>query len=123
MGVAYKPGEHKKKLAHLCVLMPRNHHEALMRFRLGRLDLDVSLFALKPVRKPRAERTCRVCKGSSVEDEKQVLMECPAYEPVRRAVGFPEDLDMFEVMMTWDQVKLGGLLAQLHEVRKELLRE
>ncbi len=111
MGVAYKPGEHKKKLAHLRVCMPRKHHIALMRFRLGRWDLDVSSFARKPVRKPRAERTCRVCNSSSVEDEKHVLMECPAYEPLRRAVGFPEDMDMFEVMMTWDQVKLGGLFS------------
>ncbi len=74
-------------------------------------------------RKPRAERTCRVCNSSSVEDEKHVLMECPAYEPLRRAVGFPEDMNMFEVMMTWDQVKLGGLLAQIQKARKELLRE
>jgi hypothetical protein len=50
-------------------------------------------------------------------------MECPAYEPLRRAVGFPEDMDMFEVMMMWDQVKLGGLLAQIQKARKELLRE
>ncbi len=115
--MAYKPGEHKKKLT---------HHTALMRFRLGCLCGTLMcrpLHANRYIRKPRAERTCRVCNSSSVEDEKHALMECPAYEPLRRAVGFPEDMDMFEVLMTWDQVKLGGLLAQIQRARKELLHE
>ncbi len=39
------------------------------------------------------------------------------------AVGFPEDAEVHEVMMTWDEVKLGSLLAQMQKARKELLWE
>ena len=119
MGVAYAPDEHTKKLR---ACMPRKHHTTLMRFRLGCWDLDVSRFARRP-RKPRVERTCRVCRGDMVEDEFHVLMECPVYEPLRRAVDFPTGQDMQVVMTTWDQVKLGNLLAQIQRARTESLRE
>ena len=122
MGVAYTPEAHKKRLDDLRVCMPRKHHTALMRFRLGRWDLDVSRLARRPS-KPRAERTCRVCRGGAVEDEFHVLMECPAYEPLRRAVEFPGGQCMQEVLLTWDQGKLGSLLAAIHRARKELLLE
>jgi hypothetical protein len=69
--------------------MPRAVHTTLMRFRLGCWDLDVSRFARQRGRKPRGERTCRVCGGTEVEDELHVLLECSAHEPLRRAVVLP----------------------------------
>ncbi|GLC60471.1 hypothetical protein PLESTB_001617100 [Pleodorina starrii] len=121
MGVAYSYSDHKRTLDHLKVCMPRKHHTALMRFRLGRWDLDVSRFARGPGRKPRAERICRVCHGGSVEDELHVLMECPGYTPLREATGFPMGSSMVDVMGTFDSAKLGSLLSQIQKARIELL--
>ena len=122
MGVAYSPEDHRKRLGHLRVCMPRKHHTALMRFRLGRWDLEVARLARRPGRKPRAERVCRVCRGGAVEDERHVLLECPAYEPLRRAVGFPIDLDMKSVMAWKDQSVLGSLLSHIQKARSDFLQ-
>jgi hypothetical protein len=123
MGVAYTAQDHKLKLSHLRASMPRKHHTALMRFRLGRWDLEVSRLARGPGRRPRAERICRVCSTQgAVEDELHVLIECPVYEPLRRAVNVPADPDMREVMTKIDQCKLGNLLYQVQVLRKERLR-
>ena len=122
MGVEYDAAEHRVKLAHLRASMPRAVHITLMRFRLGCWDLDVSRFARQPGRKPRGERTCRVCGGTEVEDEMHVFLECPAYEPLRRAVGLPRTANMRNIMKSFDVMKLGNLLTQIYRARKESLR-
>ncbi|GLC35056.1 hypothetical protein PLESTM_000274600 [Pleodorina starrii] len=48
MGVAYTSSDYKRTLDHLKVCMPRKHHTALMRFWLGRWDVDASRFARGP---------------------------------------------------------------------------
>ena len=88
MGVVYSAREHKARLSHLGTCIPRAHHVALMRFRLGCWNLDVSRFARKPGRKARTERKCRACGSGEVENERHVLMECQVYEPLRVAAGF-----------------------------------
>ncbi len=121
MGVEYDAAEHRVKLAHLMASMPRAVHTTLMRFRLGCWDLDVSRFARQPGRKPRGERTCRMCGGTEVEDELHVLLECPAYEPLRRAVGLPIGENMRSIIASFDVMKLGNLLTQIYRIRKETL--
>ena len=53
---------------------------------------------------------------------RKVLTECPGYEPLRRAVGFPLGMSMREVMTSFDSYKLGSLVFQVQEARRELLR-
>jgi hypothetical protein len=103
--------------------MPRAVHTTLMCFRLDCWDLDVSRFMRQPGCKSRGERTCRrVCGGTEVEDELHVLLECPAYEPLRRAVGLPRRENMRSIMASFDAMKLGNLLTQIYRARKETLR-
>lgn len=118
MGVVYSAGKPKDKVSHAGVSMPREHHKALMRFRLGCWDLEVYRLAHGPGRKPRAERTCRVCGGNEVEDEYHVLMECQVYAPLRQGAGLPTERGMQDIMRTADQAKLGSLLWLIQRVRK-----
>jgi hypothetical protein len=63
-----------------------------------------------------------VCGGTEVEDEMHVFLECPAYEPLRRAVGLPRTANMRNIMKSFDVMKLGNLLTQIYRARKESLR-
>jgi hypothetical protein len=70
--------------------------------------------------RPRLSTSAQTFSYLPIVRGEHILME---YEPLRRAVGFPKDVEMQEVVMTWDRVKLGGLLAQIQKARKELLLE
>ena len=118
MGVAYSAEKLNERLSHLGTSMPREHHKALIRFRLGCWDLEVSRLARASEHRPRAERTCRVCQGGGVEDERHVLLECPCYAQLRQRVGLPVDREMHEIMLNFEQAKLGGFLWLVHRARR-----
>ena len=115
--MAYSAEKPKERLSHLGSSMPREHHRALVRFRLGCWDLDVSRLARGPDRRLRAW-LCRVCQGGNVEDERHVLLECPRYAQLRQGAGIPIDRDMREIMLTFEQPKLGGFLWFVHRARR-----
>jgi hypothetical protein len=98
MGVAYQatrlPGI-TIDVRHIAVsaCMPRKTVRRLCVFASVRWELDGCILVGRCANRDESHELngpaeC-MCKGSSVEDERQVLMECPAsYEPCRRAIDF-----------------------------------
>ena len=102
--------------------MRTDHHQTLMRFRLGVWGLEVN----SPGGRPRSERTCRVCGDpNAVEDEFHALLECPCYESLRdeyrQVLGFG-NRSMVEVMTESPPTVLAGFLSRLWGIRLEVLR-
>ena len=111
-------------LPHVRAAIPPHKHKCLMRWRLKvwplRANTDTGT--------PRPLRVCRFCSCGLIEDEKHVLLECPAYTALREKYGLTSGAvplaqrPMRDVMMKFDQVKLASLLYDILQRRNEALR-
>lgn len=122
MGLSHEPGTHPLWLKHANTVMRLDHHQSLMRFRLGAWGVEVNI----PCGRPRAERTCKVCGDpSAIEDELHVFLECPCYERLRdeyrQALGFGH-LSMANIMTESPPTVLAEFLFRLWGTRLEVLR-
>ena len=65
--------------------IPKGAHRTYMRFRLGCADTEVNngRFITTQCRIPQAQRLCRCCNNSQVEDDLHLVLECPAYTHIR----------------------------------------
>ena len=118
MGLIDAKGGPDGLLGHTCSDIPRKHHVALMRFRLGCWDLEAN----RPGGRVRAGRVCRFCatQGTrAVEDELHVLLECPAYAEMRLASGINADLEMKTAMTKSVTANLASLLYRIATHRKD----
>ena len=68
--------------------MNRKKRSYLAQYRCGILPLEVETG--RWINKPVEERTCKICKDGSVEDENHVTFYCTAYVKLRQA--FYEDI-------------------------------
>ena len=109
------------KLAHMKDFVAYKHVSALIRFRLGCWDVEANRPVRNGVRRLRAQRWCRVCRGECVEDEKHALLECEAYAELRVAYGISGN-NMKSVMLSTEVRKLAAFLYSVQSLRASLLR-
>jgi hypothetical protein len=64
------------------MIMSRSHRSALAKFRCGVAPINIELGRYTGT--PVDQRLCIVCNLQSVEDEIHTLVECPAYDNIRR---------------------------------------
>ena len=93
-------------------------HKRLMRFRLCCWPLAVNRGCSAVARD---DRVCTVCNTGAVEDERHVLLECPAYDELRSDAGFSAEADMRTVMMSDRQAELADLLSKIWETRNSIV--
>ena len=88
--------------------IPKGAHRTYMRFRLGFADTEVTngRSIATQSRIPRAQRLCRCCNNSQVEDELHLVFECPAYTHIRERYS-----DIFSTTVSPD---MKGCLSQSH---------
>ena len=95
-------------------------HVSLMRFRTCTWDLQVN--RSYNGKRSREERVCRLCVsaglGYPVEDEKHVLIECPAHQQLRMKFA---DLDFTQCMLDFMTKSDQGMLAQYINQLKDSL--
>ena len=107
--------------AHKTMQAPVFLTTTLQRFRLGAAPLAGN----DHVSASRGERLCKLCSTREVEDEKHFLLECPAYENLRRESRwrdlFNQTQDMKAVMGQKDQLKLARYLLTASKVRRRHL--
>jgi hypothetical protein len=108
--------------SHAHVHIPRKLHVTLIRFRLCCWPLRANRPVEGGVHLARNQRTCLVCKGSEPEHEEHVLLRCPAYAELRSGVGLPTEGSMLDVMRTFDQSKLAGLLSAIWDARNAVVQ-
>jgi hypothetical protein len=127
MGLPFKGAEGAQWLPHAQVFIPAPLHKLLMRFRMCCWPLKAN----RSLGVPRKRRVCPHCKKEPtegtvagedfdwgpIEDERHVLMECPAYQQERAAAQLPETDDMLSVMETADQRKLAAFLRVIWDKR------
>jgi hypothetical protein len=89
-------------LPHTWLALPAKQHTGLMRFRVGSTAFAANQHHLG---RAAADCICVACqrsgRGSHIEDEKHVLMECPEYAAIRAAFAHSLPFsggDMLEVM-------------------------
>ncbi len=100
-------------LPHIKVFIPVHPHKKLMRFRLGCWPLAAN----RSNGFPKEERTCPVCQSEAVEDEEHVLLQCTAYESLRRSSGLDLSGSMRDVLLGPEQAKLAVMLGQIWTTR------
>ena len=110
----------KRGVGHVAIYIPRRHHVALMRFRLGCWDLEANRSVSGGSHRPRQQRVCRMCSSGAVEDEQHVLLECTAYAELRVVAQLPEH-SMKDIMLGFDQPKLAHLLFAIQSYRASSL--
>ena len=81
-----------------CTNISAGKHRDLMRFRLGCADIAVNAGRFVVNKKPRAERICPCCDSGQAEDEKHVVLECPAYDCIRSRAEFAALFDDDQVI-------------------------
>jgi hypothetical protein len=117
--LASHPKGRPAQQAHAMRAMGRDRHMCLMRFRLCQWSLAANRSyegQLLP-----SERVCLPCvaaqRGTPVEDELHVLMECPEHQALREEFTdrLPFDAGMLEVMTCPNQADLGEFLCRLHD--------
>ena len=70
---------------------------------------------------PREQRVCRCCgTESQIEDEKHVLLECPAYDDIRTQEDFEKQTSMLEVMK-WEPARLAKMLERMWAHRNSIV--
>ena len=99
---------------HMQGYIPAKVYASLLRFRLCIWGLEVN----RPHGRAREDRWCLACGDrQAIEDERHVLMECPAYSGLRDelwGMGITPNATMLQVMSVEDQ---RGLASVLHRIR------
>ena len=113
MGLPFKGAEGSQWLTHAQVFIPAPLHKLLMRFRMCCWPLKAN----RAHGVPRNRRVCPLCSQGAIEDERHVIMVCPAYQQERAAAELPETDDMMVVMKAMDQRKLATLLRVIWDKR------
>ena len=79
-------GPHATK--YLSLPISPNKSRCMAQFRLGSHMLAVETGRWTNPRAPRHMRFCQICASQVVEDEKHILLECPAYAHIRASTEF-----------------------------------
>jgi Reverse transcriptase (RNA-dependent DNA polymerase) len=113
-GLLFKAKEAPVLPAHAKAFILIGVYKLYMRFRLGCWPLEAN----KPWEtQVRAERLCTKCTMGAVEDEKHVLLECPAYTTAREKLQLDPGCDMKTCMARKDQRGLAEVLGEMWIVR------
>ena len=109
-----------KSLPHLTLYDSDNCTRTLHRFRVGSTPLRTNDFRLH--HQPRALRVCRLCTTDLMEDERHILLECPAYSALRnrsrlRSAFLQPGLTMPQLMGSSDQSALARLIQAILRLR------
>jgi hypothetical protein len=108
-----------ESLPHTRLAISKREVTELTRFRLGAWDLAVHRSCAGQRR--RCERVCIICaqagRGSHIEDEQHLVIECPTYNSLRAqfADRLPFDRGMREVMACMDQKAVASFVYTLHQ--------
>ncbi|GLC47024.1 hypothetical protein PLESTM_002009800 [Pleodorina starrii] len=106
---------------HASVFIPRAAHRKLLQFRLCCWAVAANRSRVGRVHVPRTERKCPCCVADGqIEDEKHVLMECPAYSSIRADEGFPQ-FEGMEEAMRWDPPRLAKMLERIWAHRNSIV--
>lgn len=108
MGLSFEGTAPAMTPTHMHATMAFELHRNMMRFRLCQWPLAANRLH----NTQRGARKCCLCHRA-VEDEKHVLMECPAYADLRSKYGLQESTDMRSVMLYEDQAKLARYLGEV----------
>lgn len=114
MGLDCSEGAAPEAPSHAKAYIPVRQHKNLMRFRMGSWPLAVNVDCSLA----REQRVCTRCAAGCVEDERHVLLECPAYTAERSGLGdLGPNSDMCAVMRDTDPGALAEALARIWERR------
>ena len=109
--------------AHMNFSMSEHLMKCLFRFRLG----STTSLRCNNHQVNRQDRTCTICRGAHLEDEKHVLFECTAYDHVRSEMRWRhlftdnKALSMRTFMNQKDQYLLACFINHIMHVRTSLL--
>jgi hypothetical protein len=107
---------------YLSMALPLGHVHALATLRACAWPLEIYRACVNGRRSARASRVCRCCSMQVVEDERHVLLECPAYGAVRTGSGLcfgTSDVRVF--LATRPPGRLAAFVHSVKRVRGSLL--